>query len=78
MNNFYYFRWFRVNPGEGVRSIIAYNYGAEKYNWIWQVLKQVSLVLIIWFYLIFILIMIFVSNMIKLFAFPVQDEAQYH
>ncbi|WP_368486049.1 MATE family efflux transporter [Spiroplasma sp. DGKH1] len=63
---------------QGARSIIAYNYGAKKYNRIWQVLKRVSLVLIIWFCLIFILIMIFAGDMIKLFAFPAQDAGQYH
>ncbi|AHF61183.1 hypothetical protein P344_04670 [Spiroplasma mirum ATCC 29335] len=62
---------------QGARSIIAYNYGAKKYNRIWQVLKRVSILIIIWFTLMLVVFICFGGLMMQAFAFPKEYVPQY-
>lgn len=63
---------------QGARIIIAYNYGAKKNARIWEILKRVSLLIIIWFCLILIVFIIFGKYMIMLFTFPAKYATKYH
>ncbi|WP_342275721.1 MATE family efflux transporter [Spiroplasma endosymbiont of Nebria brevicollis] len=62
---------------QGARSIIAYNYGAKKYNRIWQILKRTSTLLIIWFSLMLIVFISFGKEMMEMFAFPANYSTKY-
>lgn len=66
-----------VGVTQGARSIIAYNYGAKKNARIWEVLKRVSLLIIIWFCLMLIVFIIFGKDMMMLFAFPEKYATKY-
>ncbi|AOX44103.1 hypothetical protein S100390_v1c07670 [Spiroplasma sp. NBRC 100390] len=62
---------------QGARTVIVYNYGAQKYHRIWQVLKITSYLLIIWFCLMLLLVIIFNREMMLMFAFPIQYVEKY-
>lgn len=62
---------------QGARSIIVYNYGAKKYNRIWQILKRTSTLLIIWFTLMLIVFICFGKEMMEMFAFPANYASKY-
>ncbi|WP_338963769.1 MATE family efflux transporter [Spiroplasma endosymbiont of Sarcophaga carnaria] len=62
---------------QGARAVIVYNYGAQKYHRIWQVLKITSYLLIIWFCLMLLLVIIFNRQMLLMFAFPSQYVSKY-
>ncbi|MBW3058329.1 multidrug transporter [Spiroplasma poulsonii] len=66
-----------IGVTQGARSIIAYNYGAKKNARIWEVLKRVILLIIIWFSLMLIVFILFGKDMMILFAFPPEYAAKY-
>jgi len=66
-----------IGVTQGARSIIAYNYGAKKNARIWEVLKRVILLIIIWFSLMLIVFILFGKHMMILFAFPPEYAAKY-
>lgn len=62
---------------QGARAVIAYNYGAQKNNRIWQILKRSSVLLFIWFIFVLIMIVALGDKMMLMFAFPQQYVEQY-
>ncbi|AGM24924.1 MATE family efflux transporter [Spiroplasma chrysopicola] len=66
-----------IGMTQGSRTILAYNFGAEKYQRIWQILKRVSIIIIAWFVLMLIVIISFGQQMMELFAFPHEYAVQY-
>ncbi len=66
-----------IGVTQGARSIIAYNYGAKKNARIWEILKRVSLLIIIWFSLMLVLFIIFGKDMVMLFALPEETATKY-
>ncbi|MGL5268187.1 MAG: MATE family efflux transporter [Spiroplasma sp.] len=62
---------------QGARSIIAYNFGAKKYNRIWQILKRSSILFFVWFIFDLIMIIILADQMMLWFAFPKEYVANY-
>ncbi|WP_374697051.1 MATE family efflux transporter [Spiroplasma endosymbiont of Polydrusus formosus] len=66
-----------VGVTQGARSIIAYNYGAKNSARIWEILKRVSLLIIIWFSLMLVVFVIFGKYMMMLFALSEETAIKY-
>lgn len=62
---------------QGARAIIAYNFGAKKYNRIWQILKRSTILFFAWFIFDLVMIMILADQMMLWFAFPKEYVADY-
>lgn len=62
---------------QGSRAIIAYNYGAKKYNRIWQILKRSSIFFFVWFIFVLIMLAAIGDKMMLMFAFPPEYVQQY-
>ncbi|WP_381415144.1 MATE family efflux transporter [Spiroplasma endosymbiont of Anurida maritima] len=62
---------------QGARGIIAYNYGARKFNRIWQVLKRCSWLIIAWFCITLLIFITFNGQMIRMFSFPEEFVDKY-
>ena len=66
-----------VGITQGARTIIAYNYGAKKYERIWHILIRVSMLLIAWFTFVICFIIAFGDVMIIQFSFPSEYASKY-
>lgn len=62
---------------QGSRAILAYNYGAQKYKRIWEILWRSSLLLITWFTFVLLVLIGLSDKMMLVFAFPKQFVGQY-
>lgn len=62
---------------QGSRAILAYNYGAQKYRRIWEILRRSSVLLVTWFTLILIVLIGLGDQMMLVFAFPKQYVNEY-
>lgn len=66
-----------VGVSQGARAIIAYNFGAKKYNRIWQILKRSSILFFSWFIFVLIMIIAIGDQMMLMFAFPKEYVQEY-
>lgn len=66
-----------IGISQGSRAILAYNYGAQKYRRIWEILWRSSVLLITWFTLVLIILIALGDKMMLVFAFPKQYVSQY-
>ncbi|MBE4704097.1 MATE family efflux transporter [Spiroplasma platyhelix] len=62
---------------QGARAVIAYNFGAKKYNRIWQILKRSSILFFVWFIFVLIMLASVGDKMMLMFAFPEEYVQQY-
>jgi Na+-driven multidrug efflux pump len=65
-----------IGLNQGVRTMIAYNYGAKRNKRIIDILKKSTWLMFGWFCFIFILVVAAGPSMMTLFAFP-EEYAQY-
>lgn len=66
-----------IGISQGSRAILAYNYGAQKYKRIWEILKRSSILLLTWFTFVLIILIAFGDKMMLVFAFPKQYVNEY-
>ncbi|MDQ7983243.1 MAG: MATE family efflux transporter [Spiroplasma sp.] len=66
-----------IGISQGSRAILAYNYSAEKYHRIWEILKRSSILFFAWFIFILIILIAFADKMMLAFAFPKEYVQQY-
>ncbi|AHF57577.1 MATE family efflux transporter [Spiroplasma eriocheiris] len=66
-----------IGLSQGATAICAYAYGAKKYQRIEKILFRVAFLELIWFFIVFIIILAFADQMMKLYEFPAELVGKY-